>query len=203
MPTLCPLPGYPLPTHSSAFPHHCLLGRELKQASIHGSQSRVIAMHQGQRQPWQDSRLWLSLCPPVAPASFGSEPVFPFLPKAFLQLQPSSLAAAGQQAGALSPTDDERRKSCSRWSSHPSSLAALVTQHGSCLEGKSSPSPPTGLRAGQAAPHPCRGKRIWGKGSWSATFPSLHPSKGFFCAPSLSTPSPAHSVLSLVLYPSL
>lgn len=117
----------------------------------------------------------------MAPASCGSRSILPFLPKVFLWLWLSSLAAAGQQAVALSLAADEKPISRSCWSSHPSSPAALGTQHSSCLEGKSSPSlsAPMGLGAGQVTLHSCCSKRIWGAGSRSTTSFSPHPSRGF------------------------
>lgn len=135
----------------------------------------------------------LPVSPPPAPASFGSKLVFPFLPKAFLWLRPSSLAAAGQQAGALSPAADEKPISRSRWSSHPSSPAALGAQRSSCLEGKSSPSPssPTGLGAGQVTLRPCCSKRIFGVRAPGA--PPLSPAsrQAFLLCPLALCPQPS------------
>lgn len=153
----------------------------------------------------EDGRLQLSPCRLRRQHHLAPSPSLPSSPKALLWARLSSLATVGWQAGALSPAADEKPISHSHWSSHPSSPAALGTQHCSRLEGKSSPlpSPPTGLRAGRVTLHPCCGKRIWGACFWSATSFFPHPSRGFFHAPPLSAPSPAHCVPSPMLHPSL
>lgn len=68
------------------------------------------------------------------------------------------------------------------------------------LKGKSLPLP-LGLGVGWVTLHPCCSRGIWGAGSQHLFLPASQ--WGFFCTPSLSTPSPAHCVPSAVLHPSL
>lgn len=169
---MCLLPSSPLPTAPSAFPYRHLLGRELGRASGRGGQSRLVAVPRGRRQPWQDGRLRLTPSRLQHQHHLAPSLSFPSSPKAFLWPQPSPLATMGWQAGALIPAADEKAISRSRWSSHPSSPAALGMQRGSRLEGKSSPRLP---RGSEPAGLPCIPAVVSGFGVQAPRAPPLSP----------------------------